>query len=133
MLRFTTIALFLVLGACVPAEPTEPSFIRSLSQTMPTMTYDQCKQAQVCTISGQLGVVESDGVAMGELALASGGCVTLSLSQNDLKYVRRSGGIAATASGKVYRGHHDSNSVRLEIEGRKVGYPRCGDFYVFVR
>ena len=96
------------------------------------MTYDQCKEAQICTVSGQLRVVESDGVAMGELALSGGKCVTLSLSQNDMRYVRQIGSATATVSGRVYRGHHDPNYILLEIEGRKVGYPRCGDFYVFV-
>jgi hypothetical protein len=96
------------------------------------MTHDECKDAQICTVSGQLRVVESDGVAMGELALGDGKCVTLSLSRNDIKFVRKVGSVAAAVSGRVYRGHHDPNYILLKIEGRKVGYPRCGDFYVFV-
>lgn len=131
MIRRLT-ALAFPWGLVVACTPGSPSFVGSLSQVQPILTYDECKEAQICTVRGDIKVVESDGVAMGELTLEGGKCITLSLSQNDIKYVRRIGSIDATVSGRVYSGHHDPNYILLKIEGRKVGYPRCGDFYVFV-
>jgi hypothetical protein len=127
--KFATLAFPLALIACAPSTP---SFVAALPSTQSVMSYYECKEAQTCTISGHLTVIESDGVSMGELALEDGKCVTLSLSPNDIRFVRRVGSVAATISGRVYRGHHDPNYILLEIEGRRVGYPRCGDFYVFV-
>lgn len=106
----TVAALPLALIACAP---TTPSFISSAPQTQSAMTLDECKEAEICTVSGRLRVAESDGVAMGELALGDGKCVTLSLSQSDIRYVRRVGSVAATISGRVYRGHHDPNYMLL--------------------
>lgn len=127
--KFTTTIFPLTLIACAP---TPPSFIDSLRPMQPSMSYDGCKEAPICTVGGRLRAVESDGVAMGELALGDGKCVTISLSQNDIGYVREVGSVPATISGRVHGGHHDPNYILLEIEGRKVGYPRCGDFYLFV-
>ncbi|WP_106640293.1 hypothetical protein [Allosphingosinicella vermicomposti] len=97
------------------------------------MTYDECKAAETCTVTGQVKVIKSDNVEMGELALGAGKCVTLSLSKNDIRYLKNIGSIKATIAGRVYSGHHDPNYLLLKIEGRKVGYSRCGDFYVFIR
>ena len=96
------------------------------------MSADECKEANFCTIRGVVSLVESDGVAMGEISQGEGRCVTLSLSGNDIRYLRGTGPIEATVSGKIYRGHHDPNSILLKIEGRDVSYPRCGEFYLFV-
>jgi hypothetical protein len=99
---------------------------------MPTMSADECKASKICTIHGTVSVIESDGVAMGEVRQENGQCVTLSLSQNDIRYLRKFGPIEATISGRIYRGHHDPSSIILKIEGRRVGYPRCGEFYLFI-
>lgn len=96
------------------------------------MSVAECKAAEICTIRGEVSVTESDGVAMGEVRQGDGQCVTLSLSQNDIQYLMKTGPIKAIVSGKIYRGHHDPNSILLKIEGRNVGYPRCGEFYLFV-
>jgi hypothetical protein len=96
------------------------------------MDVTECKAAEVCTIRGQISAIKSDGVAMGELRQENGECITLSLSKDDIAYLEQKGPVDATVSGRVYSGHHDPNSVLLKIEGRQVGYPRCGEFYLFV-
>ena len=96
------------------------------------MSAEECKSAETCTIRGKVTVVVSDGVEMGEIIPAEGRCVTLSLSPSDISYLKRTGPVEATVSGKIYRGHHDPSSILLKIGDRKVGYPRCGEFYLFV-
>jgi hypothetical protein len=109
-----------------------PAFLQPSLRLGQTTSAEECKNAETCTIRGTVTVVVSDGVEMGEIRSADGKCVTLSLSSNDIRYLRRAGPVEATVSGKIYRGHHDPSSILLKIGGRKVGYPRCGEFYLFV-
>jgi hypothetical protein len=129
MKNLSPLALPFALCACAPSVP---SFFTSSPPAMPLMSVDECKAAEICTIRGEVSVFESDGVAMGEVKQSDGKCVTLSLSRNDINYLKKKGLVEATVSGKMYRGHHDPNYLLLKIEGRKVGYPRCGEFYLFV-
>lgn len=118
-----------MLSACATHVP---AFLDGSSPEVPTRSAAECKGAETCTIRGTVTVVVSDGVEMGEISAGDGKCVTLSLSSNDIRYLKRSGPVEATVSGKIYRGHHDPSSILLKIGGRKVGYPRCGEFYLFV-
>ena len=129
MKNFSPFALPFALCACAPSVP---SFFTSSPPAIPPMSVDECKAAEICTIRGEVSIIESDGVAMGEVKQSDRKCVTLSLSRNDIDYLKNKAPVEVTISGKIYRGHHDPNYLLLKIEGRKVGYPRCGEFYLFV-
>lgn len=130
-MKRTHFALVLLLMLCACA-PSVPSFIALAPAAKTSMSVAECRAAEICTIRGKVSVIESDGIAMGEIRQGDGQCLTLSLSQNDIRYLRMTGPIEAMISGKIYRGHHDPNYILLKIEGRNVGYPRCGEFYLFV-
>jgi DNA/RNA endonuclease YhcR with UshA esterase domain len=126
------ILVFTLLLVTLGCTPPVPLFVTSPPLLIATMNVNECKISKICTIRGRVSVVKSDGVEMGEVKLNNGQCVTISISRNDIRYLIKHGPMETTLSGKVYREIHDPSFIILKIKGRKVGYPKCGDFYLFI-
>lgn len=98
------------------------------------MTLQECSLASVCRIEGVLSVREIDHVHMGRLELPGGECVNVSLPPRDVRRIQREGPRHAIVEGRVNPSPGDDpNLMTLVIEGRRVGWHQCGDFYIFVR
>lgn len=118
--RLMTLALLVAPTACV------------LTPSLGPMTLAQCSEARTCRIEGVLRLLEVDHVMMGRLELPEGGCVNVSLPPREVSRIRAEGAQHYVAEGRVFPAPSDPNIVNLEIEGRRVGWHQCGDFYVFV-
>lgn len=115
-----SLAMLVLPAACVSAPSREP------------MTLAQCAEARTCRIEGALRLLEVDHVMMGRLELSEGGCVNVSLPPREVSRIQAEGSQHYVAEGRVFPAPGDPNIVNLTIEGRRVGWHQCGDFYVFV-
>lgn len=126
-----TIALVaapLVICGCAPSVPL---FVASPPPATAATSADACEESWVCTIRGTVSVFGPDGAEMGLVRLEDGDCVTLSLSRNDIRYLRNVGPIVATITGSVFRARVGEAFI-LKIDGRPVIEPICHDLYLFV-
>lgn len=106
---------------------------RHLSENFESMTYDQCKHSEYCSVAGIVSIKEVDHVKMARLELADGKCVNISLPRSHIKKLERSQEVYRGYYGQVFPGSRDSTFVSLKVNGRKIGVSQCGNFYVFVK
>ena len=99
------------------------------------MTYEACGAANQCVIRGLATAQLAEHAETVELRLNDGRCVNVSLPRDRWEALRESGPTEMAIVGQVYR-EPETNSGEeaiLEINGRKIGFGLCGDFFVFVR
>ena len=97
------------------------------------MTYEECAEASVCTVSGIVTARAADHTWMGQLALPDGRCVSISLPPREIANLRENGARRMTVTGQVFGDPSGSMEIaKLEVEGREIGLGLCGDFFVFV-
>ena len=71
---------------------------------------------------------------MARVELPDGRCVAVSLPEEQLADLRRSGRRQMTVSGLVYGDPSASSEIAsLTVEGRRIGLGLCGNFFVYVR
>ena len=121
-LTTTTLALT-VAAATVPLAGCET--------THAPMTYERCRAANLCTMRGRMARVETPQAPMGQLDLADGRCVAVSLPQQMLLELQQQGATEVTVRGRVFE--VERNSRAMTVEGRPIGLGLCGgDFILFV-
>jgi hypothetical protein len=97
------------------------------------MSLAECAEASVCRIEGTLGLLEVDHVVMGRLELTNGECVNVSLPRREVRRIELEGPQRTTVEGRVYRSPGDDPDImNLTVNGRRIGWHQCGDFYLFV-
>jgi len=94
------------------------------------MTYERCSTADLCTLRGHMIPVQSGQAWMGQLALADGRCVSVSLPAQMLLELQHSGGNDVTVRGRVH--HIPANTQAMTVQGRTIGLGACGNFILFV-
>lgn len=115
--------LALALGA--------PPALSGCETTHEPMTYERCRSAELCTMRGRMTRVETPQAPMGQLDLADGRCVAVSLPQQMLLELQQQGPTEVTVRGRVF--DVARNSQAMTVEGRSIGLGLCGgDFILFV-
>jgi hypothetical protein len=66
------------------------------------------------------------------LDLANGGCVNVSLPASEVRRFETHGPRHTTIEGRVFPARAGADVSSLTVNGRRVGWSQCGDFYVFV-
>lgn len=103
------------------------------SNSRSSMTYEQCANSRRCTVHGIVTARPAEHEWMGELKLADGRCISVSLPASKLESLRQSGPVEMTVRGQVYGDpSRDREVSSMEIAGRKIGLGLCGNFFVFV-
>src|SRR5262245_52758245 len=97
-------------------------------------TRSSCANSRYCTLSGTLVPAQAESVVMGQMMLANGECVAVSLPERALAELRAQGPHEARVSGRVFEDPGSGNSIaQVLINGRRVGRGLCGgQFFVFV-
>ena len=97
------------------------------------MTYEDCAISHECTVHGTVTARAAEHAWMGQLILPDGRCISVSLPENDLAALRKTGPTEMTVTGRVFGDPSGDREVTsMEIDGRKVGLGLCGDFFLFV-
>ena len=97
------------------------------------MTAAQCNSAHNCLLRGTFEM-DSDGHAfIGRLTLKDGQCVNVSLPEAESQSLLGHPPKYRKFSGEVWPYPHGDDVLSFLANGRKVGYGKCGDFFVFVR
>jgi hypothetical protein len=98
-----------------------------------SMTREECAAARFCSISGVMEAYPADHAWMGRLTIADGACISVSLPEDELARLRRSGPRAMTVRGRVMGDPSaDQEVAYLRVNGRDVGLGMCGSFFVYV-
>jgi hypothetical protein len=94
------------------------------------MDYERCSAARICTLRGMMSPRQAGMAWMGELELADGRRVCVSLPAQMLLELRQSGRVDVTVRGRV----HDipPGVETMTVEGRAIGLDGCGGFLLFV-
>lgn len=96
------------------------------------MSYEQCSEANYCTLKGTMSVHWANHVKMGKLDMGDGKCIDVSLSAERITYFENNPNSQTIINGKNFNYFHDETIAWLEINGRRVGMTLCNSFYVFV-
>ena len=95
--------------------------------------YESCATSTRCVVHGIATVRAAERAQTAQFDLPDGRCIDVSLPPRQLETLRRDGPTEMTVTGEVYRdAATPGDEVVLEIEGRTIGFGRCGDFVVFV-
>jgi hypothetical protein len=96
------------------------------------MSTADCKETKTCSLSGML-IVNGDKGFIGELQVEENKCVNVSLpEETSLKLIDKKP-IKITLKGIVMPYPDYDDASELIVNGRKVGFGWCDDFYVFVK
>lgn len=97
------------------------------------MTYQQCMVSEVCRLAGVVNIEEVNHAFMGRLMLKSGECVHLSLSDKLVSDLRKSDQTYLSVYGDRLPKPIGMDDIDfLEVNGRRVGWDICSDYYLFV-
>ena len=119
-MRSMVCLLLLLLGGCVT--PSQRS-----------MTFDECSVAEdVCAISGLLSMSSDGHGFIAELRLADGRCVNVSLPISLSRKLLRQAPRAMSVHGAVLGYPIGEDVSHFEVNGRRIGFGECGNFFVFV-
>jgi hypothetical protein len=116
---FNHILILLLLTSCAS----------NLDDQIPS---ERCKQSKTCSISGML-TIKGDRGFIGELQVEKGKCVNISLPDDVSKKLIDKDPVKITVKGLVspYPPYYEIS--KFLINGRKVGFGWCDDFYIFVK
>lgn len=98
------------------------------------MDYETCAASSVCVLHGVATARLAEHAPTVQLDLSDGRCVNVSMPRDRLEQLRLSGPRELTVAGNVYQEPStvDGEEAVLEINGRKIGFGLCGNFFVFV-
>jgi hypothetical protein len=123
---YRTMRKMLALGLALASVP-----IGGCETVHEPMTYERCRGANLCTMRGRMSPVQTPQAWMGQLDLADGRCVAVSLPAQMLSELQQQGPTEVTVRGRVF--DVAANSQAMTVEGRPVGLGLCGgDFVLFV-
>lgn len=112
--------LLLLLGGC--ATPNQRP-----------MTFDECSVAKdVCVISGSVRMSSDGHGFIGELGLADGRCVNVSLPTSLSRKLMGQAPKPMSVRGAVLGFPFGEDLSHFEVNGRRIGFGRCSNFFVFV-
>jgi hypothetical protein len=92
-----------------------------------------CKGKTYCTLSGRLSIEMVGHVEMGRLDLQDGTCLNISFSPKKIETLLGETPRNATISGIPFNMIPDENVAAVEVMGRRIGFPQCNNFYIFVK
>lgn len=96
-------------------------------------TASECEDVSNCKVSGVLEM-KSDGHGfIGYLQLSDGTCVNVSLPEGLSKSLVDKPPVMMEVQGPVLPFPNDIDVIGFEVNGRRVGFGNCGNFYIFVR
>ena len=96
------------------------------------MTVEECRAAETCRISGLL-TMSSDGHGfIAELEVAGDKCVNVSLPVRASKAMLGKPPKQMSVQGAVVGFPAAEDLAHFTVDGRRIGFGRCGDFFVFV-
>jgi hypothetical protein len=125
--------LRLIFGVALSILTAAFSVAGCASERRASMTYEECAKARRCTVHGIVTARPAEHAWMGELKLADGRCISVSLPLSKLNSLRQSGPVEMTVSGRVYGDPSaDREIASMEIAGRQIGLGLCGNFFVLV-
>lgn len=97
------------------------------------MTFDECSVAEdVCVIAGLLSMSSDGHGFIGELRFPDGRCVNVSLPISQSRKLMGQVPVAMSVRGVVLGFPFGENLSHFEVNGRRVGFGTCGNFFVFV-
>ena len=97
------------------------------------MTFSECSDSDVCLLEGIVTIEEVNHVFMGCLKLDSGSCVQISLDNKYIKKIRKARELKIRVYGDRMGKPVGMDGVDfLKVDGRRVGWDLCSDFYLFV-
>lgn len=100
------------------------------------MDVDQCKASDICSVSGRFEILNDGHAYIGKLDLPGGACVNVSVPvgrYRDYLYKGPKAGNEIALSGRVLPYVYHDGFTEIRVNGRGIGYGRCGDFYIFVK
>ena len=115
---FNNILILLLLTSCVSNTGTQTS-----SQI--------CEHSKTCSISGMV-IIKGDRGFIGELQIENGKCVNISLPEDISRKLVDRPPEKITVTGKVMPYPPYDEVSDLKVNGRKVGFGWCNDYYIFV-
>lgn len=96
------------------------------------MTIEACSAAETCRLSGLL-TMSSDGHGfIGELEVADGKCVNVSLPVDVSKELINQPPQRMSVKGRPIGFPSGLDISHFTVDRRRVGFGSCGDFFVFV-
>jgi hypothetical protein len=102
------------------------------NQHVKSMSFDECKQSKTCSVSGMVTITGDRGF-IGELQIEKGKCVNISLPDEISKKLIDKEPLMMTVSGVVMPYPAYEEVSEFLVNGRKIGFGFCDDFYVFVK
>lgn len=115
------VSITLGLGACKTTSETN------------AMTVTECEHSHVCTLQGLLEMSNDGHAYIGKMNVDGGGCVNVSLSEKQSKRMTGRPPQRKTITGRVLPYPHDLGFIEYRVNGRQIGYGKCGDYYIFVK
>lgn len=95
----------------------------------------ECQHRDRCVVSGLMSIEEINHVHMGELVTGKGECINISLPKVAVKKYSKRDKSNVMVAGVLYRTpvmQEDGITLQYKINGRRVGWGQCGDYYLFV-
>jgi hypothetical protein len=111
-----------LVGACATQQPPTRA-----------QTAAACRDAFICQVTGSLEMSSDGHGYIGVLKLDDGSCINVSLPEKVSQRLRGRAPERMTLTGRVLPFPQGENILTLKVNGRRVGYGRCGAFYVFVK
>jgi len=96
-------------------------------------TASECATASVCRISGLLEMGSDGHGFLGNMLLPDGMCINVSLPDEQSKRLLGKPPVRMEIQGPVLPFPYDEDAISFKVNGRKVGFGNCGDFYIFVK
>jgi len=100
------------------------------------MSFEQCEKSDICSISGAMELTNDGHAYIGKVVMSDGRCVNVSVpleAYRDYESGREKFQNQVSLRGRVFPYAYGDGFTETLINGRKVGYGKCGNFYVFVK
>jgi len=92
-----------------------------------------CEAASTCEVRGLLEMGSDGHGYIGTVRLDDGSCINVSLPTSQSRALEGRPPRRVSLIGKVVSFPHGQDVLSFQVNGRKVGYGRCGSYFIFVR
>jgi hypothetical protein len=92
-----------------------------------------CEAASACEVRGLLEMGNDGHGYIGTVRLDDGSCINVSLPERQSRSIQGQPPRRMSLIGKVVPFPYGEDVLSFKVNGRKVGYGRCGSYFVFVR
>lgn len=96
-------------------------------------TASDCYTSESCTVAGVVEISSDGHGYIGILKFADGSCINVSLPQIDNQRLAAKPPQSIEVSGSVLPFPYVKGVLEFKVNGRRVGYGRCGPYYLFVK